>query len=281
MIIVKGLQKRYGSIQAVDHVSLEIPTGHIFGLLGPNGAGKSTSISIMTGLIDADGGSVELDGLEPKSMKARYNIGLVPQSIALYEELTALDNLAFFASLYSLTPDVKSSRIDWALQFVGLQDRANDRVSEFSGGMKRRLNLAASLLHDPDYIFMDEPTAGVDPQSRNKLFDNVMELKELGKTIIYTTHYMEEAQKLCDRVGIIDHGKLLALGTVNELLHQYGGDTKLSISSEKGVKSFSSANVSEDLTNALRDIDKVYDISMNRPDLEAVFLNLTGRQLRD
>lgn len=281
MIIVKDLQKRYGSIQAVDHISLEIPTGHIFGLLGPNGAGKSTSIAIMTGLIDADSGSVELDGLEPQSVKARYNIGLVPQSIALYEELTALDNLSFVASLYNLSPDTKSERMEWALQFVGLQDRASDCVSEFSGGMKRRLNLAASLLHDPDYIFMDEPTAGVDPQSRNKLFDNVLQLKELGKTIVYTTHYMEEAQKLCDQVGIIDHGKLLALGTVNELLQQYGGDTKLSISSEQGVKSFASANVSEDLANALKDIDKVYDISMNRPDLEAVFLNLTGRQLRD
>ena len=171
--------------------------------------------------------------------------------------------------------------MDWALEFVGLSDRANDRVSQFSGGMKRRLNLASSLLHDPDYIFMDEPTAGVDPQSRNKLFENVLKLKELGKTVIYTTHYMEEAQKLCDKVGIIDHGQLLALGTVDQLLKQYGGDTKVSISSEQGVQHFESGDVSQDLIEALKKSNKVYDISMHRPDLETVFLNLTGRQLRD
>lgn len=142
---------------------------------------------------------------------------------------------------------ILDERMQWALEFVSLEDRATDRVSTFSGGMKRRLNLAASLLHDPDFIFMDEPTAGVDPQSRNKLFDNVLELKELGKTIIYTTHYMEEAQKLCDKVGIIDHGKLLALGTVEELLKQHGGETQISISSDQGVKQFKSGQVSQDL----------------------------------
>jgi ABC-2 type transport system ATP-binding protein len=281
MIQVESLQKRFGDIHAVNDVSLEIPAGQIFGLLGPNGAGKSTSISIMTGLIDADSGNVSLSGLKPQSKQARYKIGLIPQSIALYEELTAEDNLLFFASLYDIPKQKKSERMEWALDFVGLQERATDRVSEFSGGMKRRLNLAASLLHDPDYIFMDEPTAGVDPQSRNKLFDNVLELKEFGKTIIYTTHYMEEAQKLCDKVGIIDHGKLLALGTVDELLKEHGGETKVSISSDQGIKSFSSGDVSSDLIEALKASDKVYDISMTRPDLETVFLNLTGRQLRD
>lgn len=281
MIKVDALSKRYGNIHAVKDLSLEIPPGKIFGLLGPNGAGKSTTISIMTGLIDADSGTVELSGLDPKLKKSRHRLGLIPQSIALYEELTALDNLSFFASLYDLPKELKDRRMNWALEFVGLQDRASDRVSEFSGGMKRRLNLAASLIHDPDFIFMDEPTAGVDPQSRNKLFDNVLELKELGKTIIYTTHYMEEAQKLCDQVGIIDQGCLLALGTVNDLLKQYGGDTVINISSDKGVKNFSSENVSKDLIAALESSDQVYDISMTRPDLETVFLNLTGRQLRD
>lgn len=281
MIKVDALNKHFGSIHAVKDVSLEIPTGQIFGLLGPNGAGKSTSISIMTGLIDCDSGSVTLNGLNPQSKQARFKIGLIPQSIALYEELSALDNLNFFASLYDLPKNTMSQRMEWALEFVGLSDRANDRVSQFSGGMKRRLNLAASLLHDPDYIFMDEPTAGVDPQSRNKLFENVLKLKELGKTIIYTTHYMEEAQKLCDNVGIIDHGQLLALGTVDELLNQHGGDTKVSISSELGVQHFESGDVSQDLIEALKKSSKVYDISMHRPDLETVFLNLTGRQLRD
>lgn len=281
MIQVESLNKRFGNIHAVRDVSLEIHPGQIFGLLGPNGAGKSTSISMMTGLIDADSGSVSLSGLNPQSKEARYKIGLIPQSIALYEELTATDNLSFFASLYDIPKNQLESRMEWALDFVGLKDRAGDRVSGFSGGMKRRLNLAASLLHDPDYIFMDEPTAGVDPQSRNKLFDNVLELKELGKTIIYTTHYMEEAQKLCDQVGIIDHGQLLALGTVGELLNQHGGETQISISSDQGVKEFKSNDVSNDLIQALQASDKVFDISVNRPDLEAVFLNLTGRQLRD
>ena len=281
MIQVDALNKRFGSIHAVKDVSLEIPTGQIFGLLGPNGAGKSTSISIMTGLIDCDSGSVAYNGLNPQSKQARFKIGLIPQSIALYEELSAVDNLSFFASLYDIPKNKMSERMDWALEFVGLSDRANDRVSQFSGGMKRRLNLAASLLHDPDYIFMDEPTAGVDPQSRNKLFENVLKLKELGKTVIYTTHYMEEAQKLCDKVGIIDHGQLLALGTVDQLLKQYGGDTKVSISSEQGVQHFESGDVSQDLIEALKKSNKVYDISMHRPDLETVFLNLTGRQLRD
>ena len=281
MIQVESLNKRFGNIHAVRDVSLEIHPGQIFGLLGPNGAGKSTSISMMTGLIDADSGSVSLSGLNPQSKEARYKIGLIPQSIALYEELTATDNLSFFASLYDIPKSQLESRMEWALDFVGLKDRAGDRVSGFSGGMKRRLNLAASLLHDPDYIFMDEPTAGVDPQSRNKLFDSVLELKELGKTIIYTTHYMEEAQKLCDQVGIIDHGQLLALGTVGELLNQHGGETQISISSDQGVKEFKSNDVSNDLIQALQSSDKVYDISVNRPDLESVFLNLTGRQLRD
>jgi len=281
MIKVDSLSKSYGAIQAVNKISLDIPTGQIFGLLGPNGAGKSTCISMMTGLIDADSGSVSLAGLNPQSVKARHTIGLVPQSLALYEELTAISNLSFFAALYDIDSKQKDDRINWALEFVGLQDRATDTVSEYSGGMKRRLNLAASLLQDPDYIFMDEPTAGVDPQSRNKLFDNVLELKEQGKTIVYTTHYMEEAQKLCDKVGIVDQGKLLALGTVSELLSEYGGDTKISISSEQGIKTFSSGNASDDLIKELKVSDKVYDISMVRPDLEKVFLNLTGRQLRD
>ena len=281
MIQVESLNKQFGDIHAVKDISLQIPAGQIFGLLGPNGAGKSTSISIMTGLIDADSGSVNLSGLKPQSKQARYKIGLIPQTIALYEELTAEDNLSFFSSLYDIPKSKKEERMAWALDFVGLTERSKDRVSEFSGGMKRRLNLAASLIHDPDYIFMDEPTAGVDPQSRNKLFDNVLELKELGKTIIYTTHYMEEAQKLCDQVGIIDHGELLALGTVDELLKQHGGETKISISSDQGVKSFDSGDVSNDLIEALKVSDKVYDISVTRPDLETVFLNLTGRQLRD
>lgn len=281
MITIDAISKRFGERTAVDNLSLSIPQGEIFGLLGPNGAGKSTTISMMSGLILPDAGKVTVNDLSPDSIKAKRTIGLIPQSIALYEELTALDNLNFFADLYSLSNTLKDERINWSLEFVGLQDRAKDLVKSFSGGMKRRLNLAASLLHDPNYIFMDEPTAGVDPQSRNKLFDSVLELKALGKTIIYTTHYMEEAEKLCDRVGIIDQGKLMALDTVENLISQHGGASQISINSNHGKQNLESNNPAQDLIKQLADVDELFDVSVNRPDLETVFLNLTGRQLRD
>ncbi len=281
MIEVRGISKHYGDLKAVDNLSITIEKGHIFGLLGPNGAGKSTTISMMCGLINPDQGSVQLNGELPTAKATKQKIGLIPQSIALYEELTALDNLSFFADLYGLSSSLKAERMEWSLKFVGLQDRAKDTVSEYSGGMKRRLNLAASLLHDPEYIFMDEPTAGVDPQSRNKLFESVFELKDLGKTIIYTTHYMEEAEKLCDRVGIVDKGQLLALGTVDELIEQHGGHSSVNISSEQGEESFMTANPVNDLMARLKDLNTVENLSLRRPNLETVFLNLTGKQLRD
>lgn len=281
MIEVRGISKRYGDLQAVDNLSITIEKGHIFGLLGPNGAGKSTTISMMCGLVSPDLGSVKLNGELPTTKVAKQKIGLIPQSIALYEELTALDNLSFFADLYGLPSNLKAERMEWSLKFVGLQDRAKDTVSEYSGGMKRRLNLAASLLHDPEFIFMDEPTAGVDPQSRNKLFESVFELKDLGKTIIYTTHYMEEAEKLCDRVGVVDKGQLLALGTVDELIDQHGGHSSVHIRSEEGEESFMTANPVNDLMARLKDLTTVENLSLQRPNLETVFLNLTGKQLRD
>lgn len=281
MIEVRGISKRYGDLQAVDNLSITIEKGHIFGLLGPNGAGKSTTISMMCGLLSPDSGSVLLNGGQPTAKGTKYKIGLIPQSIALYEELTALDNLSFFADLYNLPASQKADRMEWSLQFVGLQDRAKDAVKDYSGGMKRRLNLAASLLHDPEFIFMDEPTAGVDPQSRNKLFESVFELKELGKTIIYTTHYMEEAEKLCDRVGVVDKGQLLALGTVDELIEQHGGHSSVNIRSENGDESFMTANPVDDLMARLRSLETVENLSLQRPNLETVFLNLTGKQLRD
>lgn len=281
MIEVRGISKRYGDLQAVDNLSITIEKGHIFGLLGPNGAGKSTTISMMCGLISPDQGTVQLNGEKPTDKATKHKIGLIPQSIALYEELSALDNLSFFADLYGLSAKTKIERMEWSLQFVGLQDRAKDTVSEYSGGMKRRLNLAASLLHDPDFIFMDEPTAGVDPQSRNKLFESVLELKDLGKTIIYTTHYMEEAEKLCDRVGVVDKGQLLALGTVDELIEQHGGHSSVNIRSEYGDESFMTANPVNDLMERLKGMNTVENLSLRRPNLETVFLNLTGKQLRD
>lgn len=281
MIEVRGISKRYGDLQAVDNLSINIEKGHIFGLLGPNGAGKSTTISMMCGLINPDQGQVLLNGNAPGLKETKHKIGLIPQSIALYEELTALDNLSFFADLYGLPSDLKAERMEWSLQFVGLQDRAKDTVGEYSGGMKRRLNLAASLLHDPEFIFMDEPTAGVDPQSRNKLFESVFELKALGKTIIYTTHYMEEAEKLCDRVGVVDKGQLLALGTVDELIEQHGGESSVHIQSEQGAETFMTANPVNDLMTRLKGLTTVENLSLQRPNLETVFLNLTGKQLRD
>lgn len=281
MIEVRGISKHYGALKAVDNLSITVERGHIFGLLGPNGAGKSTTISMMCGLISPDQGSVQLNGELPTAKATKHKIGLIPQSLALYEELTALDNLSFFADLYGLSSNLKAERMEWSLKFVGLQDRAKDTVSEYSGGMKRRLNLAASLLHDPEFIFMDEPTAGVDPQSRNKLFESVFELKDLGKTIIYTTHYMEEAEKLCDRVGIVDNGQLLALGTVDELIEQHGGHSSVNISSEQGEESFMTANPVNDLMARLKDLNTVENLSLRRPNLETVFLNLTGKQLRD
>lgn len=281
MIKLVSISKRYGDIQAVDNLSLQIDKGEIFGLLGPNGAGKSTSIAMMCGLVTPDSGLVELESLAPSSIEARQKIGLIPQSIALYEELTALDNLSFFAELYNMDDKAKRDRIGWSLEFVGLQERAKDAVKGFSGGMKRRLNLAASLLHDPDYIFMDEPTAGVDPQSRNKLFDNVLELKNIGKTIVYTTHYMEEAEKLCDRVAIVDQGKLMALDTVDALVDQYGGESQISVRTDQGLQSFESSEPAKDLVKVLQQTHDIQDLKLRRPDLERVFLNLTGRQLRD
>ncbi len=281
MIQIQHVSKSFDSLKAVDDFSLTISKGEIFGLLGPNGAGKSTTISMSCGLLSADSGKITINALSPQSLEARRLMGLVPQSIALYEELTAEDNLKFFAKLYGIRGAAEKERIRWVLDFVGLSDRQHDLIKEYSGGMKRRLNLAASLLQDPEVIFMDEPTAGVDPQSRNSLFDNVLKLKKLGKTIIYTTHYMEEAEKLCDRVGIIDRGKLLALGSVEALVDQYGGKTLLELSTEKGTMEMKTNHPAADLLSQLQQVHELKDIKLIKPSLETVFLNLTGRQLRD
>ncbi|HFB66384.1 MAG TPA: ABC transporter ATP-binding protein [Aeromonadales bacterium] len=281
MIQIQHVSKSFDSLKAVDDFSLTISKGEIFGLLGPNGAGKSTTISMSCGLLSADSGKITINALSPQSLEARRLMGLVPQSIALYEELTAEDNLKFFAKLYGIRGAAEKERIRWVLDFVGLSDRQHDLIKEYSGGMKRRLNLAASLLQDPEVIFMDEPTAGVDPQSRNSLFDNVLKLKKLGKTIIYTTHYMEEAEKLCDRVGIIDRGKLLALGSVEALVDQYGGKTLLELSTDKGTMEMKTNHPAADLLSQLQQVHELKDIKLIKPSLETVFLNLTGRQLRD
>jgi ABC-2 type transport system ATP-binding protein len=247
MLTINHLRKSFGSLVAVDDVSFSVERGQLIGLLGPNGAGKTTTVSMVAGLIAADKGEVLIGGAalrgdtDPKKQK----IGLVPQDLALYDELSARANLRFFGALYSLSGAALDKAIAAALGLVGLADRERDLVKTFSGGMKRRLNLAAGLLHDPDILLLDEPTVGVDPQSRNAIFDNLEELKRRGKALLYTTHYMEEAERLADRIVVIDSGTVVANDTLAGL---YAG---------------------------------VGEKAGGRASLESVFLTLTGRSLRD
>ncbi|MEO8315547.1 MAG: ABC transporter ATP-binding protein [Pseudomonadota bacterium] len=224
MLMVEGLTKRYGERVAVSGIGFRIARGECVGLLGPNGAGKTSTLAMICGIAKPDGGSVRMDGEASgqSAMDLKRRVGLVPQDLALFDELSAWANLQLFGGLYGLSASVLRMRADEALALVGLVDRRNDRVKTFSGGMKRRLNIAGALLHDPDLILLDEPTVGVDPQSRNAIFDNLELLKQRGKTLLYTTHYMEEAERLCDRVVIMDHGKVLADDLVTTLTAQYG-----------------------------------------------------------
>lgn len=281
MLTLTNLHKKYGEIVAVDGLSLEIPRGTVFGFLGPNGAGKTTTLSMAVGLLAPDSGTVTLAGVgSPTDPSIRARIGLAPQANALYDEMTADENLVFFGSLYGLSGGECKDRASSVLKLVGLTDRRRDRVKAYSGGMKRRLNLAAALMHEPELLLLDEPTAGVDPQSRNAILDIVRTLRDQGRTIVYTTHYMEEAQRLCDRVAVIDHGKLLALGTVDELISRYGGDSMVTIQRTAGEERFPSASPVAVLSEQLAQKD-VLNVRIDRPDLESVFLSLTGRSLRD
>ncbi|HTO11170.1 MAG TPA: ABC transporter ATP-binding protein [Candidatus Binatia bacterium] len=220
----RGLRKRFGEIVAVDGVSVALEAGKILGVLGPNGAGKTTTVAMLAGLVTPNAGEVLVGGqaLAGDADPAKRRLGLVPQELALYEELSARDNLRFFGALYGLAGAALEQAIAAALALVGLGDRARDRVGTYSGGMKRRLNLAAGLLHDPDVVLLDEPTAGVDPQSRNAIFDNLEALKRRGKALLYTTHYMEEAERLADRIVIIDHGRVIADDTPAGLARAHG-----------------------------------------------------------
>jgi ABC-2 type transport system ATP-binding protein len=248
MLEVRRLRKTFGSLVAVDDVSFAIEPGQILAVLGPNGAGKTTTVSMISGLLAPDSGEIRIDGraLGGDTDPSKRKIGLVPQDLALYDELTARDNLRFFGALYDLTGAALDRAMAGALTLVGLGDRMRDRVKTFSGGMKRRLNLAAGLLHDPDILLLDEPTVGVDPQSRNAIFDNLEALKERGKALLYTTHYMEEAERLADRLVIIDRGSVVANDTLDGL---YG---RVPTPADGGRRS-----------------------------LESVFLSLTGKSLRD
>jgi ABC-2 type transport system ATP-binding protein len=246
MLNVKNLRKTFGKIVAVDEVSLTVDRGQLVGLLGPNGAGKTTTVSMIAGLVTPDKGEVLIGGarLEGDTDPKKRQIGLVPQDLALYDELSARANLRFFGALYNLSGAALDKAIIDAMTLVGLFDRLNDLVKTYSGGMKRRLNLAAGLLHDPDILLLDEPTVGVDPQSRNAIFDNLELLKSRGKAILYTTHYMEEVERLADRIVVVDHGKVIADDTLEGL------QSRVAVAGEKAT-------------------------------LESVFLTLTGRSLRD
>jgi ABC-2 type transport system ATP-binding protein len=296
VISIESLSKRFGNVVAVDNISFEVPRGQIFGLLGPNGAGKSTTINMIVGIVNPDDGSIRIDrGGNAADPVVRRKIGNAPQSLALYDELTAEENLRFFGRLYGLTGKRLTERVSWALDLAGLTERRSDRVEAYSGGMKRRLNLACSLVHDPPLVLLDEPTAGVDPQSRNLIFETIEALKAAGHTIVYTTHYMEEAQRLCDIVAIIDHGRILDSGTVEQLISRHGAAAVIEGDIENpealpnefaGVVDAYHIRLESD-----RPLEEVAELSARgvgfrtlhilRPDLESVFLNLTGRRIRD
>lgn len=300
MIIAADISKRFGKIQAVEGLSLNVRQGETLGLLGPNGAGKTTTINMLVGLLQPDSGTVTIgpgrggQSGSPTQPSVRAMIGVAPQSLAIYDELTASENLSFFGRLYGLRGNALSERVDWALEFSGLTDRRKHRVGTYSGGMKRRLNLAVALIHEPEIVLLDEPTVGVDPQSRNHLFECIERLQKDGLTLLYTTHYMEEAQRLCNRVAIIDHGKLLAIDSVSNLIAAYG--TRPVIEGElleaNGV-SFPEAEVDgqhfrlesaepvQELGRLVATGLKFQQVSIHQPDLESVFLALTGRRLRD
>jgi len=277
VLAAERLRKSFGPRVAVEDVGFTVAAGEIVGLLGPNGAGKSTTVGMIAGLLRPDGGQVLIDGapLRGDTDPRKRAIGLVPQDLALYEELSARENLRFFGALYGLAGAALEETIASGLAFVGLAERAKDKVKTFSGGMKRRLNLAAGLLHDPRVVLLDEPTVGIDPQSRNAIFDNLEALKARGKALVYTTHYMEEAERLCDRIVIVDHGRVIATDTVRGLYARLPPARRVMVELREPL--------SDGVLAQLRALPAVgsAEAAGGRGDLETVFLSLTGRSLRD
>ncbi len=305
----RGLRKRFGDLVAVDGVDLTIHTGETYGLLGPNGAGKTTTISMIAGLLERDAGEVVVAGeaMTTRSVRAKAAIGLVPQEVAIYPDLTGAENLVFFGRLYGMGGPELERRVSEVLDVIGLTDRKGDKTVEYSGGMKRRLNIGIGLLHQPQLLILDEPTVGVDPQSRNAILESVEQLSREGMAVLYTTHYMEEAERLCDRVAIIDQGQVKAEGTRRELVSIVGERDRVRLVADgrlddavkaagalEGVETVSSGEgdiqvVAVEATTLLPALLEavtgagvtVRGVEIEEPDLEAVFLHLTGKALRD
>jgi linearmycin/streptolysin S transport system ATP-binding protein len=308
-IQVQDLKRSFGDLQAVKDVRFEARTGEVLSLLGPNGAGKSTTISMLSGLLAPDAGDACIMGHSVRSdvEAAKACLGVVPQEIALYPDLSARENLVFWGKMYGLRGQELQTRVDEVLAVIGLTDRQKDRVGTFSGGMKRRVNIGAALLHHPAVVIMDEPTVGIDPQSRRHILDNVKELNHQGMTVLYTTHYMEEAAELSDHIAIMDQGKVIAYGTHDELIRLVGEQTRVDLTTSvpgenllaafqavSGVSQVSSQNgtvtiLVDDSNRVLpglfeaanREGARITSVDIQEPNLEAVFLHLTGRALRD
>ncbi len=307
MIEVKNLSKTFGSFEAVKDISFTAKSGQIFGLLGPNGAGKSTTINCISGLVNASSGSVSINNfnIASQAVKAKKSLGIVPQELALYDDLSAHENLVFWGSAYGLSGKVLENRIQQVLVDVGLESRQKEPVKQFSGGMKRRLNFACAILHKPSALLLDEPTVGVDPQSREHLLQATIKLKEAGTAVIYTTHYMEEAERLCDELLIMDKGQVIAAGTVEGLRQQmgerdlitlkghYNEETNQQILEDIGAQVLELSHqkvrilipeASKCLTKVLETvakIGKVHQVNIQQANLESLFIKLTGRALRD
>ena len=306
---VRGLVKSYGSVRAVDGVSFSVERGELYGLLGPNGAGKTTTMSMLSGLLPPDEGRILFDGIDlaSKPLEVKAALGIVPQEPALYENLSARENLSFWGGLYGLSGGTLRGAVDRVLDLVGLADRARDPVKTYSGGMKRRVNLALGLVHGPRAVLMDEPTVGIDPQGRLNVLDAVRQVAASGTTVIYTTHYLDEAETLCDRIAIMDHGKILAEGTLDQLKRRVGGRDVITVrgahdltpllpkidampgvtvaSAEAGklvIAVEGSGRGAVDLLSTVLATGVPIDgISIQPPSLNTLFLNLTGRELRD
>lgn len=281
MVKLENVSKRFDKKTVVDNLSLEVKQGEIFGLLGPNGAGKTTTINMIIGALQPESGSIRINGTgTPGEQSIQRLIGIVPQTIALYESLSAQQNLEFFGKLYGLNGQTLKDRIQNALDIVNLAERRNDTVKKYSGGMKRRLNIATALLHSPSLLILDEPTVGVDPQSRNAIFESVLALKKEGCTVMLTSHHIEEAQKLCDSVGIMDEGKLVAIDSVQKLIADFGGKSTLTIETSKGKTKIETDEPVKEIIR-INEEDTIVSLQMESPSLEKAFLNITGKHLRD